>query len=267
MLRLVQRIPLSLVGDDDGATLLSILARIARNAVTGDDAVLRMLYQVLNFLTLQQLDQLGQKVPELMGDPAFLRSLMSRKFATARDEESRSLLSHEQKVDLLRELLAWVDEVQRAQPSAVVTLRAVRLQLMSELLQLGAELNRFDKDTLLRYCREIGDPAPSGPTHRSMPESPFFCAPEKVSIRRLLLEQPAVRAHLRAFLSGDAASADDFWAAVLPLLTAQAAGSGHLENAKVFRDFRDEVALLCGQQLRHPRVDAGWVEDRGTNQG
>eukprot|EP00930_Biecheleria_cincta_P022682 TRINITY_DN16533_c0_g1_i1.p1 TRINITY_DN16533_c0_g1~~TRINITY_DN16533_c0_g1_i1.p1 ORF type:complete len:2187 (+),score=429.21 TRINITY_DN16533_c0_g1_i1:62-6562(+) len=205
---------------------------------------------ILDMMTLKQLDALVDIEPELRGDFNMITCLVSRKFWGKLDAESQALMSRSEKRESFLEALAFIDgclpttlqgdepAIQRASGSPA----SLRICFIYEILKLGVELATFDKSLLLRYLKD-----------RSRAGSPMQfegIAFEGLGEQRQgLFHQPAVMAHLREFILEES-----FAEEVKSLV------GGDRHALQELRECRHSRCLTSGGSLGQSEVDAAWLQ-------
>jgi len=205
--------------------------------------------EVLEMLTLEQLEQLLQVEPELRTDFNMILCRIGRKFWKTLDEDAQSLLSREQRRDKLLEVVAFIDSccpvATASAPSHPTTSSpgSLRVWLLYQILQLGVQLAVFDRNLLLRYINEA--PTTRAVNHLSIPS-----VTSGDDTHMPLHHQPAVMAHLRQFILEE-----DFADEVKRALE-----RGGPAAMRALREIRDERCLTSGRALEYGSVDAAWLQ-------
>ena len=229
--------------------------------------------EVLDLLTLEQLESLLEMEPSLRHDYSMVECLISRKFWDVLSTEAQNLMTRQQRRDSVLKVVAFIDTSCQPQHSHdVATSESMRLEssrsfdsevgsvdyyspdhgrkttgslqvrFLYEALHLGVQVALFDKELLLRYLREA-------PQHARLFSLPGFLCEDDCE-RQLCLaytQQSAVRAHIQHFILED-----DFVESVKPLLDESC--------RQTLRSLRDERALLTGRPLGHTDADSAWLQ-------
>mmetsp|Transcript_54880 Transcript_54880/g.123284 ORF Transcript_54880/g.123284 Transcript_54880/m.123284 type:complete len:1990 (-) Transcript_54880:160-6129(-) len=212
---------------------------------------------LLNVLSLEQLEQLGKKITDLLAEPDYVQAVLLRRFPDAFDPDAANLFSLEERRVKLMELANFLLGLRGAGQGPGHTLQVLLSKILLEVLQLRVQMKKLDKEMLLLYLEEVrkasAAPGPGpGPkrdrrSRFDRMELPLICSSmEALGANLSVMEQPPVREHLRAFILED-----DFWPVATSLLPVDEA---------VLKRFRDEVTLCAGRQLKSPNADPEWVQ-------
>ncbi|CAE8743667.1 unnamed protein product [Polarella glacialis] len=211
--------------------------------------------EILDFLTLQQLELLAQQEPELQKDWSLVQCLVSRKFWSYLDRDAQTLLNPRQRRANLLEVVAFLDgccpvpavdraavqEMQSSHRGPAMTPGSLRVRLLYEILQLGMQLAVFDKGLFLRYLHEVQT------SPRLLDWPGIFVASDDFRLHHI--SQAVTEAHLRHFILDDT-----FVQELKPLLN-------EASSRLALNKLRDERCLTSGRPLGHNNADRAWLQE------
>ena len=101
---------------------------------------------ILSKLTLEQLQALGKRIPDMMKDQSYVNELLYREFKIPKNKTLGYDLPKEERRELLLRVYNWAKDFPQVTQS-------VALEALDEILQLGIELNKFSKDLFIEYLK------------------------------------------------------------------------------------------------------------------
>lgn len=101
---------------------------------------------ILNTMTIEQMDKLKAKVPDIANDPTFVSFYFNKKFSSELSDEENLHLTNKEKRDNLIKMYEYAKPLPH-------NLSGLRSSLLLEILEYGLKLNIFDKNYFTEYLK------------------------------------------------------------------------------------------------------------------
>jgi hypothetical protein len=103
-------------------------------------------YRLFDRLSLEQLQQLGKLNADFLKDSEYIQALCRKEFKVSSLDQLGQDLEKQEKRDLLFNFYNWVKK-ERLPSANLVS------NILSQILQLDSELNKYDKDLFIEYLK------------------------------------------------------------------------------------------------------------------